>query len=143
MANWYLCILPLPHFRSLVCTRKQFIHLSDTSILAPNIQGTPVYHLALVNNGAYTHRFHSTVTNGKRILNYIPPIGQSREATDWRAQSFCKRGLLAYLHSLIIKHTYRSDYSPLQRLGRIQAMYLYSPFAPRQVIDVFEKGGCI
>ena len=61
-------------------------------------QGTPLYHVALVANGAYMCGSHRIVTNGERVLKQLPPPRAQQEATDPGAPSFCEGGLLAKHH---------------------------------------------
>lgn len=70
---------------------------SSVLILAAAALGTPLDHLALVATRAYTQGSHRTITNGERLLKWLPPPGHNPRQ---QSKEVYERELLAYLHKL-------------------------------------------
>ena len=70
--------LPLPCFSFLVSPRKELVPFCGAPILVAAAQGIFLGPLALVASGAYAHSSHRTVTNGERVLNWLPPPGNKK-----------------------------------------------------------------
>lgn len=101
--------------------------------------------MAVVVSGTYAHRPHRTVTNGERLLNQLPSLGHTREATRCGTQSLCQWDLLAVAWRLGLKlNTQRgSNNSLLQRPGKLVDDILFCLSALPQTIGVSEKGDYI
>lgn len=104
-------------------------YTSGALVFVAAMQGTCLDHLVLVASRPYVHGSPWTVTNKKQFLPCcLPPTparAQQRKQTEMHPQSFCGRGLLAYLYSCgqrtgfyLYAHI-GADYNPLQRPGRL------------------------
>lgn len=72
----------MPCSGCLVAPRKELILLSDVSIFAAAARG--IDHVAIVASGGYSHRLHTSVTNGERVFTWLPSPGHSKR--QWKEE---------------------------------------------------------
>lgn len=82
-AGWHhLYAIPLFCSSLLISPGKELTPTSGSPIFVAATHGTSLDCLPLMGSRAYTYKSHRNVTSGENVLNWLPPPGQSKEATD-------------------------------------------------------------